>query len=281
MNLSGIRIPPLKASRHSTRRVVSSLSGNDGPQVSSPADLEDILLMSSRADRLMNSTSTRIDDTMRLLRQYEGMSDGPEGKGEIADQSHVVPKDDTSSKQPDHKSEALWTTKSPASVSTLLHMPNANVGAVSLSQEQQEMLIDLHVKPFQNPHTFDYSATTGAYKHGEHRGVWFQTSYTPDINNLITSTGACKGGWQTGVDPDTHYAGDVMMFPAVECVHKNFILDSIVIAMCDEPDARVDAGTQTDGETYSQLPGDPARPETLLRRLPNSEGSFALENPPL
>jgi hypothetical protein len=83
------------------------------------------------------------------------MSDGPEGKGEIADQSHVVPKDDTSSKQPDHKSEALWTTKSPASVSKLLHMPNANVGAVSLSQEQQEMFIDLHVKPFQNPHTFD------------------------------------------------------------------------------------------------------------------------------
>jgi hypothetical protein len=116
----------------------------------------------------------------------------------------------------------------------LLAIPNSSAEVVALTREQEEELIRLHVKPFVAPNAEPYSTNTGARKHSLGMGMSPHTSYTLDIEIAIANTGTSKGGWVTGVDRDTSYAGDVMLFPQVECVHKGFYLEDLIIAECDK-----------------------------------------------
>jgi hypothetical protein len=116
----------------------------------------------------------------------------------------------------------------------LLAIPNSSAEVVALAREQEEELIRLHVKPFVAPNAEPYSTNTGARKHSLGMGMSPHTSYTLDIEIAIANTGTSKGGWVTGVDRDTSYAGDVMLFPQVECVHKGFYLEDLIIAECDK-----------------------------------------------
>jgi hypothetical protein len=104
---------------------------------------------------------------------------------------------------------------------SLLALPNTLTEAATLSSEQEERLIALHVKPFRDPNAVEYATETGARKHNEQEGVWLHTSYTPDVEDLITNTGVYKGVWPGGVDRDTHYAGEMVLFPTAEWRARN------------------------------------------------------------
>jgi hypothetical protein len=136
----------------------------------------------------------------------------------------------------------------------LLTLPNTRTEAATLSSEQGEALIALHVKPLQDLNAVEYATNTGARKHKEQEGVWLHTSHTLDVEDLMTNTGLYKGSWPGGVDPDTHYAGETMLFPVAEGVHKSLNIDDSTVIGREEPGGYVDAETHTDEEVFPSIP---------------------------
>jgi len=143
----------------------------------------------------------------------------------------------------------------------LLGLPNTTRRSLRRERRQEEKLVALHVPPLEHPYfgAAKDETDTGAQKSAEHQGVSPHTSYTPCVENLANNTGAAKGAWCAGVDSATNYAGDVMLFPTVDCVHKGFHLDDIIIAQCDKPVDFVNRNARADEE--SGIPHHPTAPD--------------------
>jgi hypothetical protein len=251
-DLGDVPPPPVKASKHDVQSVAWSLpagyergrrlpTDRDRPTISSLADFY-------RRNHAITHSNGETGTSGRKITNGEAVEEGGEEEGGEEEEE-----DDNGGQAGDDKEDEDLDAKE-ETVLALLALPNARTEPAKISPQQEEKLVDLHVRPFRDPNAVGYATATGARKYGEHTGVLLQTSYTPDVKDLITNTGASKGAWTAGVDPDTHYAGDVMLFPAVEGVHKGFHLDSLVIARCDEPTGYVDAETQTDGDFPPSLP---------------------------
>jgi hypothetical protein len=257
-DLDDVPPPPVKASKHDVQSVAWSLpagyergrrlpTDRDRPTISSLADFY-------RRNHAITHSDGETGSSGRKITNGEAIEEVSEEEEE----------DDNGGQAGDDKEDEDLDAKE-VTVLALLALPNARTVPAKISPQQEEKLVDLHVRPFRDPKAVGYATATGARKYGEHTGVLLQTSYTPDVKDLITNTGASKGAWTAGIDPDTHYAGDVMLFPAVEGVHKGFHLDSLVIARCGEPTGYVDAETQTDGD----LPlSSPAGLENFCSAMP-------------
>lgn len=127
------------------------------------------------------------------------------------------------------------------------HQENSSDEITRLSQEQEQALIEFHIKPFANPNAISYAANTGARKNTFLKGVLPYTSYSLPEPDWYHNTGAQKGVKSSGVDPNTEYTGDVMVFPIVDVVRKGrlFWPGDVVIAVCDKYEEFIDRGTQT------------------------------------
>jgi len=112
--------------------------------------------------------------------------------------------------------------------------PNQPPLSWPLSREREAALVALHVQPFANPNAVGFATSTGARKHTVPKVVSLDTAYTPNLEDVFDNTGARKGAWSTGVDPDTEYAGDVMLFPTVDCVSKGIDLLRVLVLNCDQ-----------------------------------------------
>jgi hypothetical protein len=246
-DLDDVPPPPVKASKHEVHSAAWSLpagyergrrlpTDRDRPTISSLADFY-------RRNHAITHFDGETGSSGRTITNGEAVEEGGEEEEE----------DDNGGQAGDDKEDEDLDAKE-VTVLALLALPNARTEPAKISRQQEEKLVDLHVQPFRDPNAVGYATATGARKYGEHTGVLLHTSYTPDVKNLITNTGASKDAWTAGVDPATHYAGDVMLFPAVEGVHKGFHLDSLIIARCDEPTRYVDAETQTDVDLLSSSP---------------------------
>jgi hypothetical protein len=231
--LGDLYLPPAKSSRHTLDEVVWSLPADHARHTLLPVDQERNIIHSladfNQRQPLITYSTNDIGVSAGDIGEIEGVREGEE--------------------EDEDNEEQAFTTIS------LLALPNTLTEAATLSSEQEERLIALHVKPFRDPNAVEYATETGARKHNEQEGVWLHTSYTPDVENLITNTGVYKGVWPGGVDRDTHYAGEMMLFPTAEGVHKTLNIDDPIVARCDEPRGYVDAETQTDEEVFSSTPG--------------------------